>query len=808
MIRARAIRANHADVRPITGRPRNSSRQRAQRTALRLAGQILALLMLALPAMGATTIRDVAIRVTGDTQVDSDYVMTRIRVRPGMDLEKHREMVNRDVRALLETGRFADVRAEAQPLQDNDIRLVYVLEAKIQLAEPVKISGARDVSVSDLREWSGLRVGDTVSEVDAAAAAVRVRLKLIDARYPDAEVTAQILPYPDDPARGVVRLSVKENQRTRLQNVVFSGNTVFSDYELRRVMRMPRRWNPINWFRRQTYDPESLDMATYLVRDRYLDAGYLDARVGPITSRDVAPGRRRAVVAITEGRRYTLGDLRIEGVEVLDADELKERFAVRSGETAAMDRIRDTAQRIRHAYAAEGYLGTIVMPEILPHPDEPVVDIRFRVREGELTDIRMIHFHGNWKTRDKVIRRELLVAPGDRFDEVRISRSENRLRQTGFFSQVRSYAQDWAPGVSDVIFELEEQQTGELMVGAGFSSIDRIMGFAEISQSNFDLFNWPTFTGAGQKLNLRAQFGSESRDYRISFVEPWFLDRRLSLGLDGYIQQSLYSEFDVERVGGAVTLGFPLRGMYRVETGYRFEHNHLKNVADTNRYTGADGRDFFFDEEGRRTKSTVSLAVSRDTRDSFLLPSRGRYMRLGGNYSGGVVGGDTDTYGLETRVAAYIPLWWRHVLGFQTRIDIVDTHSGMDDVPLYDRLFAGGQGSVRGFRYRDVGPKAVRDIDEATPRRRPQGGRTRALATAEYTMPVVDSLRLAGFVDAGNVWLDAYELRPDDIAIGAGIGVRLDFPGFPIRLDYAWPLQRDDPATRTQRFSFRIGYGF
>ena len=147
-------------------------------------------------------------------------------------------------------------------------------------------------------------------------------------------------------------------------------------------------------------------------------------------------------------------------------------------------------------------------------------------------------------------------------------------------------------------------------------------------------------------------------------------------------------------------------------------------------------------------------------------------------------------------------------VGVQSRIDIVDTHSGMEDVPLYDRLFAGGQGSVRGFRYRYVGPKAKRDIDGTFTRVRPQGGRTRALATAEYTMPVVDNVRLAGFVDAGNVWLDAYELRPDDLAVGAGIGLRLDIPNFPLRFDYAWPLQRDDPATRTQRFSFRIGHGF
>ncbi len=786
--------------------PSPTLNQRFRKSGAAACFVVFALLCLSAVAAGEPLIEDVVIRAAGDLPVDPDYVSARLRVRSGMVL--NRELVNQDVRTLLDTGRFAGVTAEMASLPDGSVRLVYVLEPKPRLAEPVRIVGARQVDESDLREWSRLRVGDSVSAADAAAAAARVRQRLVEERYANAEVGAQLVLHERDPALGIVRLDVEENQRTRLQEVVFTGNTVFSDYQLRRMMRLPRRWYPWNWFRRRPYEPEELNLAGDLVRDRYLDEGYLDVRLGPIESHETKPGRRRVVVPITEGPRYTLGEFDIEGATIFDEDELKGRLEIRPGQTAGMSRIRAAAQAIQAPYAARGYRGTAVVPELVPHLDEPVVAIRFRVREGELTDIRMVYIRGNWKTRDKVIRRELLVAPGDRFDEVRIRRSERRLYQTGFFSQVNSHAEDWARGVSDVVFEVEEQQTGELMVGAGFSSIDRIMGFAEISQGNFDLLNWPTFTGGGQKLNLRAQFGSETRDYRLSFVEPWFLDRRLSLGVEGYVQQNLFSDFEVERIGGAVNLGVPLRGPHRLDMGYRFERSDLIRVADTNVYTGADGEPFFFLEEGRRDKSMLSLAVSRDTRDSFFRPSRGHSLRLGANYAGGWIGGDTDTYGLDARLQAHFPLWWRHVLSFQTRIDIVDTHGDMDDVPLADRLFAGGQGSVRGFRYRHVGPKAVRELEEGTLRRRPQGGRTRALATAEYTLPVFEGLRLAGFVDAGNVWLDEYEIRPDDLAVGAGIGVRFDVPGFPIRLDYAWPLQRDDPTTRSERFSFRIGHGF
>lgn len=755
----------------------------------------------------ALVVREISVRSQSGVPVDMDYVLALTQLRAGMDMDQH--VVNRDVRALLGTGLYASVGAELQTLNDDEARLVYVLEIKRTLAAPVEIDGARRYRAATMRDWSGLKGGDRVSDQDAAVAAARVRDRLHQKRYYYARVDARIVPVEDDPSLATVRLTVDEGPRTHLDQVFFSGNTVFTDFALRRTMRLPRPWNPINWVRKHRYQPDQLDLARDLVGDQYRDAGYLDVHVGPAELQEVEPGRVQIRLPIAEGPRYRVGEIKIEGVEVLDAGDLMRAIELRSGAIASSGRIESAAQQLRDAYAAAGYRRTRVMADLLPRVGEPdVIDVRFGVQEGTLTDLRMVYIRGNRKTRDKVIRRELLVAPGDRYDEARIRRSENRLRNLGFFSYVASYAEDWAPGVSDVVFEVEEKQTGQFMIGAGFSSIDNVIGFVEVSQSNFDLFNWPWFTGGGQKLKLRAQFGSESKDYEISFVEPWFLDRRLALSLDGYIQQRSYKDYEVERVGGAVGLGVPLRGPHRLDFGYRLERIDLIKVADTNAYVGADGEVFYFQEPGRRDKSTFNLSLTRDTRDSFMMPARGHRLRIGGTYSGGLLGFDTDLYTLDGRGAVHFPLWRGHILSLQGRVEIVEAHDPDDDVPLSDRLFAGGPRTVRGFKYRDVGPKAIRVLDDGSVSRRPQGGRTLALAGAEYTVPLVEGIRLAGFVDAANVWLDAYELHPDDMAVGAGFGLRFDLPGFPIRLDYAWPLRRDDEFTRSERFSFWIGHGF
>ena len=392
-----------------------------------------------------------------------------------------------------------------------------------------------------------------------------------------------------------------------------------------------------------------------------------------------------------------------------------------------------------------------------------------------------------------------------------MKRSERIINNLGFFQTVRSYpAKTLVPDERDLILEVEEKRTGQFMVSAGFSSIEKVIGMLELSQGNFDLFNWPYFTGGGQKLKLSTMLGSVRKYYEISFVEPWFLDRKLSLGVDLYLSDVNYTDYDIERKGVALTLGKPLTRSDRMELQYSVEKERLRDIADTNAYINlVTGQEYYFSNEPGTLKSSVQLTLLHDTRDNPFLPTKGNRTSVFGGVSGGILGLDTDIYQLGVRMNQYFPLWGGHVLGFRGRCEVVDSYGDTEAVPITDRLFLGGGRTLRGFEYRDVGPKAVLKSEyESTSRSgfyRPVGGRSMAMANIEYTIPIASSVRVALFFDVGNAWWDAYDFKLDQLAMSTGVGLRLDLPGFPIKLDYGFVVQKDDELTDKSPWVIWIG---
>jgi outer membrane protein insertion porin family len=348
------------------------------------------------------------------------------------------------------------------------------------------------------------------------------------------------------------------------------------------------------------------------------------------------------------------------------------------------------------------------------------------------------------------------------------------------------------------------------MIGAGFSSVDDIIGFVELSQGNFDIADWPRFSGGGQKLRMRAQLGTKRKDYEISFVEPWFLNRRLSLGVDLFEHDSrfLSDEYDQMNIGGNISLGKPLGTYNRLNLIYGLESIDVYDVA-------TNASHLIQQEAGTRSKSSLTLELVHDTRNSVFIPTRGNRSSASAMFAGGPLGGETEIYGLTGRSSYFFPLWFDHVFNLRGYAAMVNDYGTPNRVPIFDRLFLGGPRTVRGFKFRDVGPK-VQDQTQSSSEE-PLGGKSAACATAEYTMPVAEKVRLAAFYDVGIVWSDVFKKSDNDQIVGGdgqvnsavGAGVRFDFPGFPIQLDYAWPLQTDEFNDRPSgRFSFWIGYTY
>jgi outer membrane protein insertion porin family len=519
-------------------------------------------------------------------------------------------------------------------------------------------------------------------------------------------------------------------------------------------------------------------------------------RVGEPRIESLDAKRVKVVIPVEQGVQYRLGRVTVAGPQVFPVQEVSGVITSRPQDVASLAAVEQARQSVRDFYGSRGYIGNEVQYKLNPQGGEPVVNLDVAVKEGEKAYIRDIRIRGNTRTKDEVIRRELTVYPGEIYNQVKVRNSERRLRNLGFFDFVNAVPEATLDADKyDVAFEVNEQRVGQFMVGAGFSSVDDLIGFAELSHGNFDLLGWPP-VGDGQKLKLRGTVGTKRRDIELSFVEPWFLDRKLSLGVDLFDRDRRFfsDEYEQRNTGGNITLGKPLGTFNRINFIYGLENIDVYNV-DTN------ASDLIKAEEGKNLKSSLTVEVVRDTRDNSFVATRGARSSVSAMYAGGPLAGDVDIYQLEAQTAAYWPIWFDHVFNLRGWIAVVDSHGSEDRVPLFDRLFLGGARTLRGFKYRKVGPK---DEDGE-----PIGGRSGWYATAEYTIPVVDKLRFATFYDLGMVYDEAYEFETSEYNSDWGLGIRLDFPGFPLRLDYAWPLEADEFNDRSSgRFQFSIGYVF
>ncbi len=764
----------------------------------------------------AVVIDEVQVAQRGMGRSDADYVLAHTRLAAGDPFNS--AVAAQDLKRLLDTGRFSAVDVRAEETNDGRVRVIYEVQPKLRLIDRPTVEGVTAFRKGRVRKWLALDGGDLVDEQAAGVAARAVIREYRKKQYGHAVGTWRFDVVNAD--RGLVRLTFlfEEGARDYIREIRPAGNTAVATSELREAMHRPSSYNPWRWVFRRRYERHELGVIEANVRRVYMNRGFIEVDVSalPVPAEDGKSST--AVVQIHEGAQFRFSEVTLEGATVFPVEELNMLVTIAPGAIASLDAVEMAASRLQAYYGDRGYLNAGVRPVLLPDAEQQTVRVVFRINEGERVRIRSIAIRGNTRTRDKVIRRELLVYPGEVYNQARVQRSERRLANLGFFDRVRAMPEPaMQMSERDLVFNVTEKRTGQFMVGAGFSSIDNLIGFMELSQGNFDLFGWPYFTGGGQKLRLRAQFGSKRKDYELSFTEPWFLNRQLSLGFDVYRRERSYTEYDLKRTGVAIRLGRALPFASRINLQYELESTKITDVSDTNTYYYLDSYDFetgegtpyLFTSEEDGVKSALTLSLVQDTRNNPFVPTRGSRLVLHYTVSGGPLGFDYDFYNIGLQTTTYIPLWFGHVLNLRTRVEFLEAFADTDEVPLAERLFLGGGRTLRGFRFRDVGPKVIRPV-EGSDRYydRPYGGQSMFMANAEYTIPLVQGIRLGFFYDTGNVWSDAYKVELKDLASSAGMGLRLDVPGFPIRIDRAWMLTSTDDFTEEDNWVIWIGYDY
>ncbi|MEQ1850045.1 MAG: outer membrane protein assembly factor BamA [Chthoniobacteraceae bacterium] len=744
-------------------------------------------------APGMPVVRSIEVQFVGPQTVSKEKILANMRTRVGRPYSP--QVTEEDVRNLYATGNVTNVRMFGEP-QGDGVKVIVVVATKSTVSEVV-ILGSTRVKSAKLRDQISTKPGDALSESALEADRQKIIEYYQGKGYGDVDVRYRT---QGDEKRGTVRaiFDVMEGSRAKIDNVTFTGNSAVKRSELMKVIKTkPKGLMNVFSSTAGKLNSDQVQDDVRAIKELYQSKGYIQAEVRPpsVTRRGV---KVDVTFPIVEGARFTVGKVTYAGARVFTLDELTRGLKLKTGAVYSPQSLAADRKTIGDLYGAKGFLDAAIIPT--PLPGGPgVVDVNIRIDEGVQYYVDKVNIAGNTRTKDKVIRRELALAPGDVFNTVRMDASRQRLENLRYFSKTDVRPAEpliSVPGRRDLNVDVTEQRTGSFNFGAGFSSIDNLLGFVELTQGNFDVAGWPRLTGAGQKFRTRIQYGTQRKDFVIGLTEPYFLDQRLSIGTEGYYRDASFTSnvYDERRYGGAIFLRKPLNEFTAARFEYRLEETTLRNFSPFASPT-------IRAEQGSRTKSQVSAGITYDSRDRVYLPRMGMRIDAQAYLAGGFLGGETDIYGINVEASKYIALPWDTILTLEGQIAGVTTWTGGDRVPLFDRLYLGGPNDLRGFRFRDVGPKD--QFGE------PIGGQSLARFTAEYTFPIIEMARGAIFYDMGFVNPGAWSFGTDNLNSNYGIGLLLEIPAIgPIRIDYGIPLQSDQFNDSSGRFQFNVGYKF
>jgi outer membrane protein insertion porin family len=762
-------------------------------------------------AQRADIVKRISISHVGPPAVSDSLIRANIRVRVGEPYR--RDAADDDAANLYKTGYFDNIRVSEEAVEGG-VHLIYVVKGKSTITQ-ILFAGNSQYSASRLLKKVTSKVGEPKDERKLYSDAQAIQKFYQEKGYQQTKVSARVA---DDEqlGRATVTFEVEEAPRVRIADINFVGAEAFSQRRLRGVLKTKRHWM-FSWLTRNDIlkdDVFELDLER--LNEFYRQAGYIDFET-KVEKVPLSPKRIELRFDVREGVRYRIGAVTLEGNKLFNTSEILANVIVREGprttkgltmgvgEVFTPRGLSRDRQAIEDYYGARGYIDAAVTPVRLPNTARGTMDLVYRIDEGEKSRIEKIEIRGNDKTKDRVLRRELAVYPGMVFDMVRVKLSTNRLAQLDYFEKVDAQPEPTeVRNHKNLVIAVEEKGTGHMQVGAGFSSLESLFGYFEVGQGNADLFKWPIFfgQGAGQKLRLRVQYGLRSRIFQVSFVEPWFLNRKLAFGVDLYHdERNYYSDiYDRTQTGIRLSLTRALWNDFWVGSmSYSIENNGIINVDPS-------APQAIKDERGYRLVSKVGASLAYDTRNSVNLPNKGQRTELRSEIAGGPLGGDSDFYRLDLRSTRYIRGFGSgHVLELTGRLGFIDTYDDATRVPLFERWFLGGPYTLRGYKFARVGPRDISGAESL-------GGNTYWLGSIEYSIPIIERLRFAAFYDIGNVFPDAYSFSVRDSNYASynddwGVGIRFNIPGMgPLRLDYAFPISHDKFVGSGGRFSFSFGW--
>ncbi len=768
------------------------------------------------------------IAIGGNERVDTESIRIRLSSQPGQPLNL--ETVDADIRSIYEMGFFKNIEARLDEHDGQQVLTYWVWERP--LIRQVRVEGHKKVSQEEILTALKIHPRTILNPVRIRSGILEVQTLYEEKGYLDTDISYRT----ESTVNGetIVSFTIAENTKTSVVDIIFEGNQVFSDKLLAGFMQTRKK----NWLSRflpfGVLSNEALKTDVERLTAWYYDNGYINVRIDEpeVTHREDG---LLVTIRLEEGPKYKVGEVRVVGDVVGGEAAAKQVLTLRSKRTFKASVLRDDVFNLTGYFSDQGYAFVNVEPETEVQPDGKLVHVSYRVNTGPEVYIDQIAIAGNSKTRDKVIRRELSIVEQSLFAASALQFSRDRVRRLGLFDDVNLTTQRGKrKDLLNVLVDVKEAQTGSFSIGAGFNSATSVVGNARIQENNL--------LGRGQRLIVGGSIGTRYRNTQVNFMDPYFMDSHLRLGLELFDWRFIFEDFDRSGTGGGFRLFYPLTALgYSSFWGYS-----LSDVEVGFQYQWERSRISNFDpitpdavraERGSQTSSLVSPVLMRDTLDHPFEPTAGSLQQISFSYAG--PGGSADYTKIELEGRYFLPVWRSRRFGQFTLmtggvfgygmgdVDFTEnrhiatqrTRILKDDVPLFDRYFPGGINSIRGFGERSLGPReevvvvvsdgGSPDGRKARTYHRPIGGSHQLIINNEVLVPLVPGLNLKGvlFNDIGNAFTNAQGIDLGDLRYSVGAGVRWKSPFGPIRIELGRPLNaKKDERTSSVHFSFG-GFG-
>lgn len=733
------------------------------------------------------------IRVEGLQRVEPGTVFSYLPVKVG---ETFTDDKGADaIRALYNTGFFKDVKVES----DGQVLVVTVEERPAVLQ--LEFTGIKEFDKDALKKSLkavGVAEARYYDKALIDKAEQELKRQYVSRGYYAAEVITTVTPVERN--RVAIVFNVDEGQVSKIVQINIVGNQAFKEKDLREEMQLSTP-NWLSWYtKNDLYSKQKLTADLEAIRSFYLNRGYLEFVIES-TQVSITPDKKGIYlnINIREGQQYKVASVKLAGELLNKEEELTKLVNLKIGDVFSSAKLTESTKAIADKLGAYGYAFAAINPQPNLQKDKQLVDLNLVVDPGKRTYVRKINVSGNAKTRDEVIRREMRQLESSWFDSEKLKLSKDRINRLGYFTDVEVNTED-IPGVSDQVdvgIKVTEKPTGSLSLGAGFSSTDKLILTAGISQENA--------FGTGTSIGLNVNTGKTNRTLALSNYDPYFTEDGISRFTEIYTRTTrpLYytgdSEYKIVTTGGNFKLGVPYSEVDRVFFGLGIEQLSMETSVNTPQsylnYVSSYGKS--------NMNLPFTIGWSRDARDSALIPSRGTYQQV--NVEVGTPAADLQYFKIYYQHQYFYPFSKGNILSFNGEIGYGDTYSNKP-FPITKNYFVGGIGSVRGYQPGSLGPSYVNAAGAIVP----VGASSKLVGNAEYTFPVPGSgvdktLRIFSFFDAGNI----YDGAPDFSGLRTSYGLGLSWisPLGPLKFSYAFPMSKK-PGDRLQRFQFQIGTAF